>query len=226
MKAGPNRAILREGSQESIMRPEMALGDTDMIAGICRLGTLARGIVAASGIAFATVSGALAGPIGDKATEAENMIAAGDAAGSLAAFDAATDAYWAASPLQFRVALFADSIIAFGKYAPRTDSTFHAGDTVQIYLEPVGYSFATDGDGSRVSFSAGIEIRKGDVILGKTEDLGTFGWQGRTKSREVHAAVSVGLPSLGPGDYQLLLTINDMASGKSATTTLPFSVAE
>jgi hypothetical protein len=208
------------------MCPEMALGDTDMMAGICRLGTFARAMVAASGIALATASGALAGPIGDKATEAENLIAAGDAAGSLAAFDAATEAYWAASPLQFRAALFADNVTAFGKYEARANNTFRAGDTLQIYLEPVGYGFATDGDGFRVSFSAGIEIRKGDVILGKTDDLGTFGWQGRTKSREVHAAVSVGLPSLSPGDYQLLLTLNDPTSGKSATTTLPFTVAE
>jgi hypothetical protein len=183
-------------------------------------------MVAASGIALATASGALAGPIGDKATEAEHLIAAGDAAGSLAAFDAATEAFWTASPLQFRAALFADNVTAFGKYEPRANNTFHAGDTLQVYLEPVGYGFATDGDGYRASFSAGIEIRKGDLILGKTDDLGMFGWQGRTKSREVHAAVSVGLPSLSPGDYQLLLTLNDATSGKSATTTLPFTVAK
>jgi hypothetical protein len=197
-----------------------------MMAGLCRLGTLVRAIVAAGGIALAMASGAFAGPIGDKAVEAEALIASGNAAGSLAAFDAATDAFWAASPLQFRVATFADTITAFGKYAPRASSAFHAGDTVQIYLEPVGYGFAADGDGISVSFSAGVEIRKGDVILGKTDNLGTFGWKGRTKSREVHGAVSVGLPSLGPGDYQLLLTLNDAASGKSATTTLPFTIAE
>ena len=208
------------------MRAESALGDTDMMAGICRLGTLARAMIAASSIAVAAASGALAGPIGDKAGEAENLITSGDAAGSLAAFDAATDAFWAASPLQVRAALFADKVTAFGKYEPRASGPFHAGDTAQVYLEPVGYGFAADGGGTSVSFSAGVEIRKGDVILGKTDDLGTFGWQGRTKSREVHAAVSVTLPSLSPGDYQLLVTLNDTNSGKSATTTLPFTVAQ
>ena len=197
-----------------------------MMGGICRLGTLARAMVAAGSIVLAAASGAIAGPIGDKAAETENLITSGDAAGSLAAFDAATDAFWTASPLQFRAALFADNVTAFGKYEPRASSTFHAGDTMQIYLEPVGYGFAADGAGYRVSFSAGIEIRKGDLILGKTDDLGTFGWQGRTKSHEVHAAVSVGLPSLGPGDYQLLVTLSDTTSGKSATTTLPFTVAD
>jgi hypothetical protein len=196
-----------------------------MMAGICRLRRLAR-VIATVGVTLAFATGALAGPISDKAAEAENLIAASDAAGSLAAFEAATDAFWDASPLQFRVATLADDVTAFGKYTPRSDSAFHSGDTLQIYLEPVGYGFAADGDGFRVSFSAGLEIRKGNVILGKTDDLGTFGWQGRTKSHEVHAAVSVALPSLSPGDYQLVLTLNDATSGKSATTTLAFAIAE
>jgi hypothetical protein len=42
----------------------------------------------------------------------------------------------------------------------------------------------------------------------------------------VHAAIGVALPDLKPGDYQLLLTLNDAASGKSATATLAFSVVE
>ena len=197
-----------------------------MMARICWLGGLVRTIVTVGGVTLALASGALAGPISDKAAEAENLIAAGDAAGSLAAFDAATDAFWNALPLQFRVATFADNVTAFGKYTPRADSAFHSGDTAQIYLEPVGYGFAADGDGFRVSFGAGLEIRKGDVILGKTDNIGTFGWQGRAKSHEVHAAVSVALPKLSPGDYQLVLTLNDATSGKSATTTLAFAIAE
>lgn len=182
--------------------------------------------IAGGGLALALFSTALGGPIGDKAAEAERLLLGHDAAGALKAFDSANEAFSYASPLQFRVATFADGITGFGKYTPRPTSAFHASDTVSVYLEPVGYDFAQAGDTYSVSFNAGLEIRKGDLILGKTDNLGAFGWQGRTKSREVHAAVSVTLPSLTPGTYELVLTLSDTTSGKAATAALPFSIVE
>jgi len=190
-----------------------------MISAIWRLS-------AAAGLIFGLTGGALAGPIADQASTVEKLLASGDGAGALKAFDAAEDAFWTASPLQFRVAVFADAVKSFADYQPRANSAFHAGETVTIYLEPVGYGFASDGDLYRVSFNSGVEIHKGDVILGKTDDLGALGWQGREKSHEVHVAITLTLPNLKPADYQLLLTLNDQTSGKSATTTLPFSIVE
>jgi hypothetical protein len=189
-----------------------------------------RGIyrsAAAAGLAIAFATAAFAGPIADKASEAESLIGSGDAAGALGAFDAATEAFWEASPLQFRVATFADSISGFADFAARPDGTpFHPGDTMQIYLEPVGYGFATDGGATRASFSIGTEIRQGDVVLGKTDDLGKFAWQGTGKNYAIDATISMTLPALKPGDYTLLLTVTDDASGKSATTPLGFSIVE
>ena len=189
-----------------------------------------RGIyrsAAAAGLAIAFATAAFAGPIADKAGEAESLIGTGDAAGALGAFDAATEAFWEALPLQLRVAAFADSISGFANFAARPDGTpFHAGDTVQIYLEPVGYGFADEGGGTRVSLSVGTEIRQGDIVLGKTDDFGKFNWQGTGKNYAINAAISMTLPELKPGDYVLLLTVKDDTSGKSATATLPFSIVE
>ena len=42
--------------------------------------------------------------------------------------------------------------------------------------------------------------------------------------REVHATVKLPLPKLKPGDYQLLMTLRDQGSPKTATTTLAFSI--
>ena len=190
-----------------------------MIRGICRL-------TVALGLAVAVTSGAFAGPVADRAAEAEAKLSAGDPAAALTAFDAATEAFWNASPLQFRVATFADSVAGFARYAPRADSTFHTGDSVTIYLEPVGYGFVSDRDSSRVSFQSGVEIRQGDIVLGKTDDLGKLDWEGREKNYAVHAAISLTLPDLKPGDYTMLLTLTDDASEKAATTTLPFTIAE
>ncbi len=200
--------------------PVVGFGGQNMMRGMYRS-------AAAAGLAITLATGALAGPIVDKASQAESLLASGEASDALGAFDAAAEAFWAASPLQFRVATFADSIGGFANYVARADaSPFHAGDTMQIYVEPVGYGFADAENGVRVSFSTGTEIRQGDIILGKTDDLGKFAWQGTGKNYAVDAAISMKLPELKPGDYTLLLTVKDDTSGKSATATLPFSIAE
>lgn len=183
--------------------------------------------LAVAGVALSLASAALAGPIVDNATDAEQRAAGGDGAGALSAFDAATDAFFDATPLAFRVATFADDVTGFGKYTPHAGA-YHASDTATVYLEPVGYSFTHDGDDFRVTYGTGLEIRTpGGLILGKTDDFGTLTWSGRTRSHEVQAVLSVTLPSaLKPGSYELLVTLKDEPSGKAATATLPFDIAE
>jgi hypothetical protein len=189
-----------------------------------------RGIyrrAAAAGLAIAFATAAFAGPIADKAGEAESLIGSGDAAGALGAFDAATEAFWEASPLQLRVATFAEAIRGFASYEARTDAApFHAGDTMQIYLEPVGFGFADENGGTRVSLSVGTEIRQGDIVLGKIDDLGKYEWHGTRKNYAIDVAINLSLPGLKPGDYSLLLTIKDDVSGKSATMPMAFSIVE
>ena len=48
----------------------------------------------------------------------------------------------------------------------------------------------------------------------------------RGKRREVNATITLPLPKLKPGDYQLVVTFRDLCSPKTATETLPFSIAE
>jgi hypothetical protein len=207
-----------------------------MIATTRRLGRLALVTAATCGLAWSTPT-AFAGPIADKATEAESLLsqpgdlAAFDAASAsfaaaTEAFEAAADTAWAELPFQLRSAAFAESVAGFGDFTPRPNSTFHRGDTLKVYLEPVGYGFAQDASGYRIRLTAGMEIRRGDVILGKAEDFGALEWSGPNKSRTFHGEVSVTAPELKPGDYQLLLTLNDAAAGKVTSATLPFSIVE
>jgi hypothetical protein len=178
-------------------------------------------------LALGVGSAAIAGPIADNATDAEQRAAAGDGAGAVSAFDAATDAFFDAAPLTFRVATLADDVTGFGKYTPHAGA-YHASGTATVYLEPVGYGFARDGDGYRVSYGTSLEIRTpGGLILGKTDDFGTLSWSGRTRSHEVQAVLAVTLPAaLKPGSYELVVTLKDEATAKSATATLPFDIAE
>ena len=197
-----------------------------MGTGICR-----RSVAATAGLAFLVAGGlstaASAGAITNFATDADNLLQQGKPAEALAAFDQATDAFWAASPLQFRVALFASSVKGFGQYEPRPDANFRSGDKAIVYLEPVGYGFTPAASAFTVAFTTAIEIRTaGGILLAKADDFGKLEWTGRTKSHEIQTAVNVTLPTLKPGNYKLTLTLSDAATAKQASVTLPFSIVE
>jgi hypothetical protein len=153
------------------------------------------GRLAVAGAALVLASSAMAGAIADNASDAEQRAAAGDGPGAVSAFDAATDAFFDAVPLTLRVATFADAVTGFGNYTVHA-GTYRASDTAKIYLEPVGYGFTRDGDGYRVSYGTALEIRTpGGLILGKTDDFGMLTWNGRARSHEVQAVLSVTLPA-------------------------------
>src|SRR5690242_14153314 len=106
-------------------------------------GSIGRWLSAArlAGLMLALAFGpaaALAGEISDRATEAELLLSQGRPADAQAAFDKAAAAFWIASPLQLRVATFADDVKGFGNYTPHQGTPFKPDDTLFIYLEPIG----------------------------------------------------------------------------------------
>jgi hypothetical protein len=176
-------------------------------------------------LAFATVAAA-AGEIADQAATAERLLLDHKPAEAQAAFDKAAAAFWIASPLQLRVATFADEVKGFGNYTPHASGAFKPGDTLLIYLEPIGYAFTPDGDIFKVAIAADIEVHTpGGLILAKSADFGRLEWSARSRTREVHATLKLPLPRLKPGDYQLVVTLRDQGSPKTATVTLPFAIA-
>ncbi len=175
-------------------------------------------------LALTTVPG-IAGEISDRAAEAEQLLGQGRPAEAQAAFDKAAAAFWIASPLQLRVATFADEVKGFGNYTPHAGTTFKPDDAVLVYLEPIGYAFTPEGDLFKVRIAVDVEIHTpGGLILAKSPDFGRLEWSARSKTREIHATLKLPLPKLKTGDYQLFVTLRDQGSPKTATVTLPFSV--
>lgn len=182
--------------------------------------------VAILGISVLSGGPAAAGAVGEGATEAESLLAAGKSAEALAAFDEAAAAFWVASPLQFRVVSFADSVKGFADYQPR-EAKFKKGETVLLYLEPFGFGFAPGGTGFRSAIAADVELRTpGGLILGKADNFARLEWTGQTKMHEVHATLTMTVPDLKPGDYELMIRLTDQLAPKSATLELPFTVVE
>ena len=195
-----------------------------MTLAISRLGAA---VALATILAATAPPAAFAGPAADKAAEAEALAAGGMTAEAIAAFEAAADAFWAALPLTLKTAVFVDSVTAYGQYEARAGTSFRNGDTATVYIEPAGYGFVAAGGWNRVAFSTTLEIRTpGGLILGESDDFGKLVWAGRTKSREVPLTISVALPDLKPGDYELVLGLTDDATGDAQSVTLPFLIVE
>ncbi|MHA1552809.1 MAG: hypothetical protein ACTSU0_00180 [Alphaproteobacteria bacterium] len=169
---------------------------------------------------------AWSGQITTNALRAERAVDQGDAATAIMNMDAALDILWERMPLHLRTAVFAEngSIEAFGRYQPR-DSVFSEAGTVTIYVEPVGYGLTEIGATFSIRLTTSLQIRSpGGIVYARAPNFGRLNWGGRTKSREVHGQIVLGLPDLKPGDYEIVLGLNDLVTGKAVETVLPFSI--
>lgn len=168
-------------------------------------------------LVLAVVPPAAAGDVADLAREAEGLLAADEPATAFDAMDAAVDAFWRAAPL----------IIVDARFDPEDDSaTFAPAARVGIHLRPLGYGFDEIDGNFRISLDTDVEIRSpGGLILAKSEDFTKLEWTGPARNRAFTGRISIDMPDLKPGNYELRLTINDTATQKTANITLPFSVA-
>lgn len=148
-----------------------------------------------------------------------------------AAFTTAQDAYdaaWKENGLAFVVATFTqDGGTAYGQYTPRAGSEFQGNEVMSIYAEPVGYTF-TEADGL-YAFDLTASYRllnSSGQVLAEQENFAEFSGQGRSKQRELAAALSFQFSGLPAGSYELETRFKDRADGKEAGFTLPFTIAE
>jgi hypothetical protein len=186
---------------------------------------IARRAVAATGIVFCLATAAPAGEVADKAAEAETLLQSGEAGPAFEALSAAVDSFWASAPLTIKQAYFVTDEDG-AKFSQRPDGAFRSGETARVHLEPLGYGFREDSGTFRIALTTSIELRTpGGLILAKTEDFGRLEWAGRAKSRTFNGRVGIDLPDLKAGDYELLVTVSDEATKKTASVTLPFTVA-
>jgi len=160
---------------------------------------------------------ALGDEVADMALEAENLLQSDEPATAFDAMDAAVDAFWRTAPL----------IIEDAHFDPEGDSAvFKSTDRVGIHVRPLGYGFETGGDTNRIVLDADIEIRTpGGLVLAQSDDFGRLEWAGPGKNRNFTGRISIEMPDLAAGDYELVLTLNDQATQKTASVVLPFAIS-
>ncbi|WP_375458028.1 hypothetical protein [uncultured Enterovirga sp.] len=138
-------------------------------------------------------------------------------------------AAWEKTPLTVRRAVFVtEKPSLYGAYTERTSNDFKRGETLLTYIEPIGYSWKPSGkDGFAIGITLDFVVKsKAGSVLGGQEKFLTFAQASQHKLRELMVNVSLGLGNAPAGDYIVVYTLRDTASGKSAAFEQPFRLVE
>ena len=173
---------------------------------------------------------AMAGPLVDAATKAEQMATSGNPVG---AHDAIREAYGAfSSGLPFsigKVTFVTEPPDGYGRYTPRPNAVYKTGEPLISYVEPVGLSWRPiDGGKVEAQFTVDLELLndKGDT-LAENKAFGSFTYRGFVRNQEIFAKLTLTLSTEGPpqGDYVLRYRFRDAISGAVALSEQKFSIA-
>lgn len=190
--------------------------------------TFARAALCALLITAAAATAAAAGPLVDKAAEAEADLAAGNAVKALAAVESAFNQVWDEAPLGFSEALFVSAKPAgFGIYDARPTNVFRPGEDMMVYAEPYAFGYGRDGDRFEIGFDADFELRtvKGQILTRK-EGFAVLDMTSRRRNKEFQVFITYSFAGLKPGDYVLSTKLRDRNSEKAGSFELPFTIAD
>eukprot|EP00903_Cladosiphon_okamuranus_P001068 g1066.t1 len=123
----------------------------------------------------------------------------------------AYDQAWTASGLAFTMVTFTDgAATGYGQYNPRGNTVFTDQEALTVYAEPVGYGFKQDGDTYSYELTASFKLLNlSGQVLAEQENFATFAGTGRTKKRELSAALTFQFSGLPVGEYQLEARFED-----------------
>jgi len=134
---------------------------------------------------------------------------------------------WASSPLAFRDVTVVNGAEGFGDFEPRDGNTFKAGETLMVYVEPVGFTYALENGRYSFALSADLSIESdAGQIIAEGEDLFLIDDSSRVQIREFYMVLSVKVPEMKAGGYKAIYQVKDMNSGKTGSISVPFTIGE
>jgi len=169
---------------------------------------------------------AVAGPLQDKAGEAEAALSAGKGGEAITLMREALFEAWKETPVAIPTATYvAAPADGFGIYAARDGNVFAAGEPLLIYLEPTGFDWKQQ-DGlylSLLTVDFDLTSSDGNVLAGQ-KGFGRFDFKSHVPNTEYMANLTLNVSGAPAGDYVLVLTVNDVNGGGSAKVDMPFSI--
>jgi hypothetical protein len=177
-------------------------------------------------LAVSCSSLALAGPATDAAARAEALQAEGKTVEALGALEEAIDAIWTQAPLAMRTVRLVEAGGTGANQGERANASFSPGDSLVVYLEPVGYGYGSAGGKNTIDFGIGLAIENATgQVLSEAPDLFSFSREVAGKRRDIGLTVAFKVPALYPADYKAIFTVRDRNSEKTASFEMPFTIA-
>ena len=134
---------------------------------------------------------------------------------------------WASSPLAFRNVAVVNGVEGFGDFERRDRNSFKAGETLMVYVEPVGFSYVLENGRYSFALAADLSIESdAGQIITEGEDLFLIDDSSRVQIREFHMVLSVKVPDIKAGGYKAVYQVRDMNSGKTGSFSVPFTTGE
>ena len=160
------------------------------------------------------------------AEEAVEKSKAGDHLGALRNIEDAYMAIWDRTPFGLRRYLFVtEPATGFGIYKPRANVPFKNGETLRVYVEPVGYVLAADGNMYSCLITVDVNLRsKAGKVLGGQKDFGRFSFTSHERNTEFFMNLTYSFSGAPKGEYVLETILQDKNSGKLTRFELPFQI--
>ncbi|MGV8937144.1 MAG: hypothetical protein ACOH2J_08485 [Allorhizobium sp.] len=196
-----------------------------MVAGA--RGAAAALVLAAAMMIASSPSNAVAGPLVDAATLAEEK-AATDPTAAYSTIREAFGDFAATLPFSIgKVVFVADKPVAYGAYTPRSGSVFKQGEPLVTYVELIGLAWKPVGDGKQqANFTVDLELSDGKgETLAKQPGFGNFTFTGYVRNQEIFTHLTLDVTGADPGDYRLRYTVNDVVGKRTTSFEQTFSVA-
>ncbi len=170
---------------------------------------------------------AMAGAVPSFAQTSMPELTADEALARLERLDDEFAKVWARSPLAFRNVNVVNNAEGFGDFERRDGDTFKAGETLMVYVEPVGFTYVLENDRYSFALSADLAIENdAGQIIAEGEDLFLIDDSSRVQIREFHMVLSVKVPQIKAGGYKAVYQVKDMNSGKTGSFSVPFTIGK
>ncbi|MBP1875779.1 hypothetical protein J2Z19_005516 [Ensifer adhaerens] len=172
---------------------------------------------------------AMAGPLVEAATKAEQLATSGDPAKARELLRQAVGDFSQTLPFSIGKAVFISKEPAgYAMYEPKDGTVFKTGEAIVSYVEPVGLTWkqAAVKDKLETRFTVDFDILNpaGKVLAGQ-KAFGDFTFTGYLKNQEIYSTLTIDVSGAPAGDYVLRFHFNDINSGKTATIDQPFKIA-
>ncbi|PCH82035.1 MAG: hypothetical protein COB90_02795 [Hyphomicrobiales bacterium] len=166
-----------------------------------------------------------AGTLAEASARTESFLQSNKPVKALNAFEVAQDALWNQIPLVLKAATLVTNIKGFGEYEPKTSPVTSAGETLRIYVEPIGFQQRSQGEFYQIEMNADLEVlNSSGQVLASVENFAAHNRSTRSRVHDYYLNFEVTVPTLKAGHYVLRLKVRDLVSGKSGTSSLAFVI--